>query len=176
MHETEDDLAWLQSVIDHSIETAGPYLRSSFRMPTDSLSPRQLVTLLDGILEVALATVTARNEPRVSPIGALFWRGRFYIPTLTASARVKQLRHNPAVSVTYYQGVDIAVIVHGHAAFIEPPDEDFPSLYELQQETSGQNVRGWGENPLYIRVDPDVIHTFARDPTSIAEYTPTVAE
>ena len=81
MHETNEDLAWLQSVIDHSIERAGPYLRSSFRMPTHSLSPGQLVSLLDGILEVALATVTARNEPRVSPIGALFWRGRFYIPT-----------------------------------------------------------------------------------------------
>lgn len=168
MHETEDDLAWLQSVIDHSIASAGPYLRSSFRMPTHSMSPGQLVTLLDGILDVALATVTAKGEPRVSPIGALFYRCRFYVPTLAAAARVKQLRRNPAVSLTYYRGVDIAVIVHGRAAFIEPPDEDFPALYELQQETSGQNVRGWGENPLYIRVDPDVIHTFVRDPTSIA--------
>jgi hypothetical protein len=172
MDETADDLTWLQSVIDHSIEAAGPYLRSSFRMPTHSLSPGQLVTLLDGILEVALATVTAKNEPRVSPTGALFWRGRFYVPTLAASARVKQLRRNPATSLAYYQGVDIAVIVHGRAAFIEPPDEDFPALYELQQETSGQNVRGWGENPLYIRVDPDVIHTFAREPASIGEYAP----
>ena len=172
MHETQDDLAWLQSVIDHSIQSAGPYLRSSFRMPTHSLSPGQLVTLLDGILEVAVATVTATNEPRVSPIGALFWRARFYVPTLAASARVKQLRRYPAVSLTYYQGVDIAVIVHGRVAFIDPPDEDFPALYELQQETTGQNVRGWGENPLYIRVDPNVIHTFARDPASIAEYVP----
>ncbi len=168
MRETEDDVAWLQTVIDHSIESAGPYLRSSFRMPTHSLSPEQLVTLLDGILEVALATVTAKGEPRISPTGALFWRGRFYVPTLAAAARVKQLRRNHAVSLTYYQGVDIAVIVHGRAAFIEPSDEDFAELYELQQETSGQNVRGWGENPLYIRVDPDVIHSFARDPASIA--------
>jgi hypothetical protein len=168
VRETEDDVAWLQTVIDHSIESAGPYLRSSFRMPTHSLSPEQLVTLLDGILEVALATVTAKGEPRISPTGALFWRGRFYVPTLAAAARVKQLRRNHAVSLTYYQGVDIAVIVHGRAAFIEPSDEDFAELYELQQETSGQNVRGWGENPLYIRVDPDVIHSFARDPASIA--------
>ena len=168
MHETEDDLAWMQSVIDHSIATAGPYLRSSFRMPTHSMSPRQIVGLLNGILDVAIATVTAKGEPRVSPIGAVFWRGRFYVPTLAAAARVRQLRRNRAVSVTYYQGVDIAIIVHGRAAFIEPPDEDFPALYELQQETSGQNVRGWGENPLYIRVDPDVMHTFIRDPGSIA--------
>lgn len=167
MHETEDDLTWLQSVIDHSIATAGPYLRSSFRMPTHSMSPRQLSAVLNGILEVAIATVNAKSEPRVAPIGALFWRGRFYVPTLAEAARVKQLRRSRAVSVTYYQGVDIAVIVHGRAAFIEPPDEDFPALYELQQETSGQNVRGWGQNPLYIRIDPDVIHTFLRDPASI---------
>jgi hypothetical protein len=172
VRETADDLVWLQSVIDHSIAAAGPYLRSSFRMPTHSLNAGRLVTVLDGVLEVALATVTAKGEPRVAPTAALFWRGRFHIPTLAAAARVRQLRRNSATSVTYYQGVDIAVIVHGRAAFIEPSDEDFAELYELQQETSGQNVRGWGENPLYIRVDPDVIHTFARDPLSIPEFVP----
>jgi hypothetical protein len=172
VNETAADTAWLQSVLDHSFEQAGTYLRSSFRMPTHSVNAGQLVTLLDGILEVALATVTAKGDPRVSPTGALFYRGRFYVPTLAEAARVKQLRARPAVSVTWYKGVDLAVIVHGRAAFIETPDEDFPALYELQLETSGQSVRGWGENPLYIRVDPGVIYTFARDPTTIPEYAP----
>jgi uncharacterized pyridoxamine 5'-phosphate oxidase family protein len=172
VRETADDIAWLQSVLDHSFERAGEYLRSSFRMPTHSLNAGQLVTLLDGILEVALATVTPKSEPRVAPTAALFWRGRFYVPTLAAAARVKQLRRNNAVSVTYYQRVDIAVIVHGRAGFIETPDEDFTELYELQLETSGQSVRGWGEDPLYIRVDPDVVYTFAREATTIAEYVP----
>lgn len=167
MRETEDDVAWLQSVLDSSIERAGAYLRSSFRMPDHSMRAGQVIALLDGILEVALASVTAKGEPRVSPTGALFWRGRFYVPTLAAAARVKQLRRAPATSLTYYQGVDIAVIVHGRAAFIEPADEDFAELYELQQETSGQNVRGWGENPLYIRVDPEVIYTFVREPATL---------
>ncbi|MEO8456886.1 MAG: pyridoxamine 5'-phosphate oxidase family protein [Chloroflexota bacterium] len=170
MREIADDITWLQSVLDQSIERAGPYLRSSFRMPDHSLNAGQLITLLEDTLEVALATVTAKGEPRVAPTAALFYRGRFYIPTLEASARVKQLRRSPAVSLTYYEGIDIAVIVHGRAGFVEPPDADFTDLYELQQETSGQNVRGWGENPLFIRVDPDVIYTFARIPESIAEH------
>lgn len=164
MRETPTDVAWLQGVIDSSIERAGPYLRSSFRMPDHSLSAPQLVARLDGILEVALATVTAKGEPRVTPTTALFYRGRFCIPTLGVSARMKHLRRQPAVSVTYYEGVELAVIVHGHAEFIGSPDADFETLSTLQVETSGETVGGWGPDPLYIRVQPDVVYTFTSKP------------
>lgn len=164
MHETPEDIAWLDGVLAQSIEHAGPYLRSSFRMPTHSLSATGLVAALDGILETAVATVTAKGEPRVAPTAALFYRGRFHIPTLLASARVTHLRRQPAVSVTYYEGVDLAVIVHGRAGFVGQDDADFGTLSDLQLETSEETVRQWGADPLYIRVEPDVIYTFTSKP------------
>lgn len=164
MRETPEDIAWLSGVLTRSIERAGPYLRSSFRMPEHSLSAERLVAALEGILEVALATVTAKGEPRVAPTAALFYRGRFHVPTLLASARVAHLRRQPAVSVTYYEGVDLAVIVHGRAAFVTPEDADFEALSELQLETSEQTVRQWGADPLYLRIEPDVMYTFTSKP------------
>jgi hypothetical protein len=129
-------------------------------MPSHSLTAAEVVAALDGILEVAIATATAKGEPRVAPTAALFYRGRFCIPTLAESARMKHLRRQLAVSVTYYEGVDLAVIVHGRAEFVPPDDPDFDALSGLQLETSEQTVRQWGADPLYIRIEPDVVYTF----------------
>lgn len=164
MRETPEDIAWLDGVLTRSIEKAGPYLRTSFRMPTQSLDAKQLSAELDGILEVAIATVTAKGEPRVAPTAALFHRGRFCIPTLLASARVTHLKRQPAVSVTYYEGVDLAVIVHGRAEFVDEAQPDFAVLSDFQLEASESTVRQWGADPLYIRVEPDVIYTYTSKP------------
>lgn len=164
MRESPEEIAWLDGVLSRSIERAGPYLRTSFRMPTHSLSAPQLVAALDGVLEAAVATVTAKGEPRVAPTAALFYRGRFHIPTLLSSARVTHLKRQTAVSVTYYEGVDLAVIVHGHAEFVGESHADFATLSDLQLETSESTVRQWGADPLYIRVEPDVIYTYTSKP------------
>ena len=72
MRESAGQLTRLQELIDRSIAGAGPFLRNAFEMPERSLSAQQLVERLDGARTVALATTTARGEPRVAPIGALF--------------------------------------------------------------------------------------------------------
>lgn len=82
MRETPEDLGELQSLLERSIEQAGPFLRSSFEMPEHSLNAQQLANHLQGLPTVAMATVTARGEPRVAPISAIFYRGRFHIPTV----------------------------------------------------------------------------------------------
>ena len=100
MHETTDDLTNLQQLLDDSVERATPFLRRSFEMPDRSLSAQRLAEQLQGSLTVALATVTARGEPRVAPINALFYRGTFHIPTVAESARARHLAKRPAAIVT----------------------------------------------------------------------------
>ena len=82
MRETPEDLRRLQTLLDRSIEGAGGFLRDSFGMPEHSLGAAELVRFLRGIRNVTLATVTRGGEPRVAPIGALFFRGRFHGPTV----------------------------------------------------------------------------------------------
>jgi hypothetical protein len=70
MKETPEDLKNLQDLLDESIERAGAFLRNSFEMPELSLSAGELVEVLHGSLTVAFSTITARDEPRVAPVGA----------------------------------------------------------------------------------------------------------
>ncbi len=162
MNETLEDLQHLQDLLDRSITKAGVFLRQSFQMPDHSLSARQLVHFWQGMRTIALATVTRQGEPRVAPIGALLFRGHFYIPTVATAARTKHVLHRPAVSFTFYQGEGIAVIAHGSATIIQPDQPNFADLEALHQETTGTNVREWGEG-VFLQIIPETLFTYARD-------------
>jgi nitroimidazol reductase NimA-like FMN-containing flavoprotein (pyridoxamine 5'-phosphate oxidase superfamily) len=168
VHEIDADLQWLQGLLDASIEQAGPFLRSSMGLDERSLTPRQVVRHLDGVRTVSLATVTARGEPRVAPVVAIFLRGHYYVPTVVKSARARHLRQRPALSLTDYDGVDMAVIIHGRATLLGLDDKDFDGIDELFTNVSdGDGPRTWeGGGPLYIRVDPDVMYASALEPTN----------
>jgi hypothetical protein len=142
-------------LLDRSIEQAGSFLRSSLQMPQCSLSAAQLVRYLQGVKNVAFATVTAKGEPRVAPIGSLFFRGCFYIPTVATAVRSKHVMRRPAVSLTHFVGDDLAIIVHGRATVVLPDDTEFGALEKLQRASSGVSVREWGEG-VYLRVEAEV--------------------
>jgi Pyridoxamine 5'-phosphate oxidase len=161
MRESAEDLERLQALIDRSIEGAGPFLRSSFEMPERSLSVRQLVERLQGRLTVALATTTARGEPRVAPIGALFVRGAFCVPTVAQAARTRHLTARPAASVTYFEGTDLAVVAHGRAAIVAPSDPAFAELDALQVDSGGESPTQWRGDAVYLRLDADRLFTYS---------------
>jgi hypothetical protein len=163
VHETPDDLKRLQQLLDDSIERATPFLRRSFEMPDRSLAAEQLVEHLRGSITVALATVTARGEPRVAPINALFYRGAFHIPTVAEAARARHLAKRPSASVTYFDGTSLAVIVHGTAAIIEEADPAFSQVDELQMQYRSEGPRDWQGRPIYLRIEPRTLYTYARE-------------
>lgn len=163
MYETPEELEQIQALLERSIEQAGAFLRSSFEMPAHSLSTRQLVHLWQGLQTVAFATATKKGEPLVAPIGALLFHGRFYIPTVASALRTGHILRRPAVSFTYYQGNDLAVIVHGEAVVIRSDDAQFAALEVFQREMSGSSVQEWGEG-VFLHIIPRVIYTYARFP------------
>ncbi|MDP9294961.1 MAG: pyridoxamine 5'-phosphate oxidase family protein [Actinomycetota bacterium] len=164
MHETPADLQRLQTLLDDSIERASAFLRSSFQMPEHSLSAAQLVAHLKGSLTVALGTVTARGEPRVAPIAAFFLRASFYMPTVAEAARARNLARRPGASLTYFEGTDLAVVAHGHAAIVDSENPDFAELDATQVECGNQSVRDWPGHGVYLHLQPASLFTFARDP------------
>jgi hypothetical protein len=170
VRETAEDLDRLQATLDDSIDRAGGFLRSSFEMPAHSLSASQLAAHLQASLTVALGTVTARAEPRVAPIGAFFLHAWFYVPTVAESARARHLARRPAVSLTYFEGTELAVIVHGQAAIIGADDPGFAELDAVQVEGGGQSVSEWQGHGVYLRLDPTTIYTYAREPGRYPEH------
>lgn len=163
MYEAVEEIQHLQGLLDRSIEQAGVFLRESFEMPDHSLSARQLVHLWQGLQTVAFATTTKKGEPLVAPIGALLFHGRFYIPTVASAVRTKHVLQRPAISFTFYQGNDIAVIVHGQAAVMRPDDPNFAALETFQCEMSGSSVQEWGEG-VFLQTIPRAICTYVRLP------------
>ncbi len=168
MYETATDFQHLQALLDHSIEQAGPFLRESFQMPTHSLSARQLTRLWQASQNIALVTMTSKGEPRVTPIGALLFHGQWYTPTVAAALRTRHVLHRPAMSFTWYQGDDLAVIVHGSARILRPDHPDFSPIEAFQQEQMGTSVLNWGEG-VFLQVSPQALYTFARYPERYAE-------
>src|SRR5689334_5287922 len=119
VHETDADLAWLQELMDRSHAGAGEHLRAIFdderRIPA-----AELPALLPGVQVLALATVTARGEPRVAPVDGLFFRARWHFGSSERSARFRHIRARPAVSATHLRGEELAIVVHGRAVEIDP--------------------------------------------------------
>src|SRR5947209_2112443 len=163
MYETPEEIEQLQALLERSIEQAGAFLRASFEMPAHSLSARQLVHLWQGLQTVAFATSTKKGDPLVAPIGALLFHGRFYIPTVASALRTRHVQQRPAISFTFYQGNDVAVIVHGEASVIRPDDPNFAALEAFQREMSGSSVQEWGEG-VFLQITPRSIYTYVRFP------------
>lgn len=161
MKETSEDLEKLQSLLDDSIEQAGDFLRASFQMPELSLTADQLVNALHGSLTVAPATIIAKGEPRVAPVNALFYRGRFHVPTVADSARARHVCKRSTVSLSYYRGNELAVIAHGRAELLPPEHSEFGNLDALEKEHTGVSVLEWGDG-VYLRIEAEALYTFAR--------------
>jgi hypothetical protein len=171
MYETPADLDDLQSLLHHSITQASPFLRSSFEMPEHSLSAAQLVAHLQGPLTVAVATSTARSEPRVAPIGAFFVHAAFFVPTVAESARARHLARRPAASLTYFEDIDVAVIAHGQMRIIGEQDPAFAELDAAWVKTGRESPTQWNGSAVYLRMEPVTLYTYARYPERIGAVT-----
>ena len=86
MHETTEDLAALQGLLDRSYEGAGTHLHRIItperRLPADRVAER-----LGGMCLLALATVTADGRPIVGPVDGIFFRGAFHFGSAPDSVR-----------------------------------------------------------------------------------------
>jgi hypothetical protein len=164
MHETDDDLRELQDLLDRSHASAGPHLRSIFS-DERRITAAELPALLPGVQVLALATVTARGEPRVAPVDGLFFRGRFHFGSADSSARFRHIRARPAVSATHLRGEELAVVVHGHAHEIDaraPEHAGFRA--HLNATYPGWDDAEWARGAPYARIEPDAMFTFRSAP------------
>src|SRR5438067_7952270 len=142
MHETPDDLAELQGLLDRSFARAGSHLLSIFD-PSRRLDAAQLSEILSGVRVLNLATVTASGEPRVGPVDGHFHRGRWYFGSSPDSVRFKHIRARPAVSAAHTVGEELAVVVHGTAAVLDMSFAAEAGLRAQLMETYGTDPRSW---------------------------------
>jgi hypothetical protein len=165
-----EELSDLQRLLDESARSAGDALRETFEPQGHLLSARQLAAYFGPIRGFALATVTSAGDPRVAPVGAVFYRAKFHVPTADYSKRVAHVVGRDSVSLTHFVLGSIAVIVHGRAAVIAATDPDFAALEALHDGGEWwRKIRGT-DSGVYLRVEPKRIYSWADDPRGYPEW------
>jgi hypothetical protein len=160
MYESEAEIIDLQQLLDYSMKNASAHVRSIFNR-NNWLSARQVCHYLQGVKQVAAATITSTGEPRVAPIDAVFFHGKFSLSTDSRSLRARHLVKRPALSVTYFEGADPVIIVHGKAEFIKKNEPEFTDLDSEWAKAYGKSLLELSENVEFIRVEPTTMLAYA---------------
>ena len=168
MHETPDDLAALQELLDRSFALAGPHLLR-IATPERRLNAEQVAARLTGMRLLALATVTADGRPIVGPVDGIFLHGAFHFGSSPDSVRFRHIAARPHVSATHLPGEELAVTVHGRAVPVDIRSDEGAELrrtlleiyvprYGPQWETEFLD-----SGPVYARIDAERMFTFHMD-------------
>ena len=131
MHETPEEVAALQALLDRSFDSAGEHYR---RITSDErrLSAEQVCERLQGMSLLVLATVTRDGRPLNGPVDGIFYRGEFHFGSAPDSFRFRHIFERPSVSATHlpaHSGSHRLVTVRSNA------------IDECSAETSSSSMR-----------------------------------
>jgi nitroimidazol reductase NimA-like FMN-containing flavoprotein (pyridoxamine 5'-phosphate oxidase superfamily) len=168
MHETPEDLAGLQALLDASYAAAGPHLLEVIP-PERRLDAARLAERLTGMCLLTLATVTADGRPICGPVDGIFYRGRFHFGSSPESIRFRHIGVRPAVSATHLPGEEFSVTVHGEA---EPVDPKAPEHAAFRQTVLDIYVPRYGaqweqfidSGPVFARINATKVFTYSAPP------------
>ena len=160
MHETPEDIAALQELLDRSYERAGAHLRS-ITTPERRVSAEDLVERLTGMCLLVLATVSADCRPIAGPLDGIFYRGAFHFGTAPNSVRYRHLLARPQVSATHLPREEFAVNVHGRAVPVEVTGGLRETLLEVYVPRYGESWEQFLDSgPVYMRIDAERMFSF----------------
>ena len=171
MRETSEDLAELQALLDASLSSATSHLRSIID-GENTLTAEQLAQTLTGMCTLALSTVTAKGEPRISAVDGHFLHGRWHFGTARNAAKARHLAARPAASVAHLRGEDLGVFTHGTVEVLNPlggePCAEWPQLLAYFQDFYGADAFDWDREVVYYRLRPHWMTVYAPDITRLA--------
>jgi nitroimidazol reductase NimA-like FMN-containing flavoprotein (pyridoxamine 5'-phosphate oxidase superfamily) len=170
MHETSEDLALLQALLDSSHASGGRHLRDVIS-DERRLTAEQLVAALVGMKLLVLSTVTRDGRPIASPVDGIFYRGAFHFGSAPDSVRFRHIAARPAVSATHVPGEELAVTVHGTAEMI---DVNAPEHAQFRETLLGIYTPRYGaeweemlrSGAVYARINASKMFTFSMPPES----------
>ena len=163
MHETPDDLARLQRILDVSHTRAGRHLQDVIA-PERRLDAATLAAQLDGMRLLVLATSNADGRPIAGPVDGVFYRGRFHFGSAPDSVRFRHLARRPHVSATHLPGEHFAVTVHGRAERIDLTAREHAGLRDtvlgIYVPRYGPEWEAMLTEAAFARIHPDRMFTF----------------
>ncbi|MFI0451964.1 pyridoxamine 5'-phosphate oxidase family protein [Actinomadura sp. 6N118] len=166
MRETPEDLKELQALLDASLSRSTSHLRSIITTKS-TLTAEQLTQVLTGMCTLALSTVTAKGEPRISGVDGHFLHGKWHFGTAPGAAKARHLAARPAASVAHLRGEDLGVFTHGTVEILNPQDgepaADWPELLAYFKDFYGDDGFDWENEVVYYRLHPHWMSVYAPD-------------
>jgi len=164
LHETDEDIAALQALLDRSMAVAGPHLHEIITEERRLTAP-QVCERLQGMSLLVLATVSSDGRPLCGPVDGIFYRGAFHFGSSPESMRFRHIRRSPHVSATHLPGEELAVTVHGTASLVDVSASQSAGfrqalldIYTARYGAEWENFLDSG--PVYARIDADRMFTF----------------
>jgi hypothetical protein len=160
--ESEPDLRELQDLLDRSRAGATKHLRDIIG-DDRALTAAEVAGLLTGMKVLALSTVTAGGEPRISCVDGHFLHGTWTFSTDGAAAKARHIEARPAVSAAHVDGEDLALFAHGVAERLEPEHEGWDETLGHWTAHYGESPLGWGDDVRLYRLRPTFMVGYAPD-------------
>jgi hypothetical protein len=153
MHETTEDLDWLQELLDRTYAAGGPHL-VDIHTPRARLDASEVVDRLVGMNIFVVATVNSQGRVFTGPVDGFLFRGRVHFGTSPVALRARHLAARPTVSATHVRGEALVVTVHGRARMLDlrGADADFAAL---TREHYGTGWDEWEGPPACWAIEPD---------------------
>ncbi|MBB5782879.1 pyridoxamine 5'-phosphate oxidase family protein [Nonomuraea jabiensis] len=165
MRETPEELKELQALLEASLSRSTSHLRSIVTERT--MTAGQLTRILTGMRVLALSTVTAKGEPRISGADGHFLHGKWHFGTARDAAKARHLAARPAASVAHMSGEDLGVFTHGTVEILNPldgePAADWPDLLAYLKDFYGDDGFDWHNDVVYYRLHPHWMTVYAPD-------------
>lgn len=153
MLETTEEITTLQALLDASHASSSDHLRDIIN-DERTLSAHALVALLTGMKVIAVATVTARGEPRISALDGHFLHGTWTFSTGATAAKARHMQARPAVSVAHVDNEELAVFSHGRVERMREADADWRETIDHWTAHYGGSPLDWGADLHLYRYRP----------------------
>jgi uncharacterized pyridoxamine 5'-phosphate oxidase family protein len=94
---------------------------------------------------ILAATVKAEGKPHLSPVDVVAVEGTIYVGVDEATARYKNLKQNPAITIMIADGWKRQAILQGVANFLDSKSERARKALEAEKEKYGWTTEAIAE-------------------------------
>jgi len=133
--ETETSLSSLDSVIKNSLSKASTHTRKVYSQ--NPLTASEVIEMANSRVLTLAATVRPDGRPHLSPTDFLAVDGIFYLGVDEATARYRNLKQNPAVTVMLADDRKRQAILEGNAKFLDMNSGTAKRVLEAQKKKYG---------------------------------------
>ncbi len=125
----------LDSIIKNSLSKASPHTRDVYGK--NPLTASEVIELANNRVLTVAATVRPDARPHLSPTDLVAVEGVFYLGVDEATARYRNLKWNPAVTVMLADGSKRQAILEGNAKFLDMNSGTAKKVLEAQKKKYG---------------------------------------